>query len=267
MYKMCTYSIKTWKKNDVEAIKHNSKKWINERHLEKALGYKNLAGNKTQYYSDEFKKRRCEIQDCEDCQPCRKFVTEELAIHLIIDIKTVKPAELKIKLGFNQVNPIMFKQESIGLRIRKAFPNEKIIEDFYVKEIDYMIYFYLPKRKLAIGVDELGHFDRDQITENKTQKELEEYLGCTFIRIHSDEKYFSAHDGLGKIQRFIDKLKDEELKKLKEEIKELKKDKKWLTYKISKRLLELKFEKNYSMKSKCLKWIVKKNYQIIKNEW
>ena len=245
-------------KNDVEAIKHNGKKWINEKHLKKALDYKNLPGNKTQYYSDEFKKRRFEIQDCQDFQSCRKFITEELAVHLIIDIKTVKAAERKIKVGFNQVDPIMSKQKSIGLRKREAFPNEKRIEDFYVKEFDYMIDFYLSKRKLAIEVDELGHFDRDQIIENKRQKELEEYLACTFIRINPDEKDFSADDGLGKIPTFIDKLKDEELKKLKEEIRELKKDKESLIDKISKRLLELKLKKNHSIKSKCLKWIVKK---------
>ena len=40
----------------------------------------------------------------------------------------------------------MAKQESIGLRIRKAFPNEEIMEDFYVKKFDYVIGFYLPKR-------------------------------------------------------------------------------------------------------------------------
>ena len=34
-------------KNDVEAIKHNGKKWINEKDLEKALGYKNLASSKS----------------------------------------------------------------------------------------------------------------------------------------------------------------------------------------------------------------------------
>ena len=62
VYKMHTFSIKTWSKTDVEAIKHNDKKWINEKHLEKALGYKNLVGNKTQYHSDKFKKRRFEIQ-------------------------------------------------------------------------------------------------------------------------------------------------------------------------------------------------------------
>ena len=70
---MKPFSIKTWRKIDVEAIKHNGKKWVNEKRLEIALGYKNLA-NKIQYYSDALKKRRREIQDCEDFQPCRKFI-------------------------------------------------------------------------------------------------------------------------------------------------------------------------------------------------
>ena len=56
MYKMLTYSIKTWKKIGIEAIKCNNKKWINEKNMETVLGYKNLVSNKTQYYSDEFKK-------------------------------------------------------------------------------------------------------------------------------------------------------------------------------------------------------------------
>ena len=54
---MKSLSIKTWSKIGVEIIKHNGKKWINEKHLEIALGYKNLV-KKTQYYSDELKKRR-----------------------------------------------------------------------------------------------------------------------------------------------------------------------------------------------------------------
>ena len=82
-------------------------------------------------------------------------------------IKIVKAGELKIKLGFNQFEPIMTKPESIGLRITKIFPNEQIIEGFYVKKFDYMIDFYLLKRKLATESNELGHFDRDLITENK----------------------------------------------------------------------------------------------------
>ena len=210
MYKMYTFSINTWNKIDVEAIKYNGEKRVNENYLEKVISYKNLTGNRTQQYSDELKKKRCEIQDCEDFQPCRKFIAEKLTIHLIIDIKTVKAGELKTRLGFNQLDPIMTKQQSIGLRIRKTFPNEKIIEDFYVKKFDYMIYFYLSKRKLAIEVHELGHKDRKSEKENTRQKEIEKCLGCAFIRINPDEKDFSAYDGLDKIKAFIDQLKDEE---------------------------------------------------------
>ena len=57
---MLTYSIKTWRKIGIEAIKYNNKKWINEKNLETALGYKTLVSNKTQYYSDEYKKKRHE---------------------------------------------------------------------------------------------------------------------------------------------------------------------------------------------------------------
>ena len=130
---MDSLSIKVWSKIGVEAIKHGSKKQINEKHLEIGIGYKNFV-NKTQYYFDEFKKRTYEIPDCEDFQPCRKFIAEELAVHLIIDIKIIAVGELKIKLGFNQLDPIMTKQESIGLRIRKTFPNEEIIEIFILRD-------------------------------------------------------------------------------------------------------------------------------------
>ena len=51
MYKMLTYSIKTWKKIGIEAIKYNDKKQINEKNLETALGYENLVSNKTQVTS------------------------------------------------------------------------------------------------------------------------------------------------------------------------------------------------------------------------
>ena len=93
----------------------------------------------------------------------------------------------------------MTKQQSIGLRLRKLFPNEDIIEDF--SALYYLIDYYFPKRKLALEVNELGHKDRDQIKENKKQKD-------EFIRINPDEKDFSAYDELGKVQTFIDKSKE-----------------------------------------------------------
>ena len=120
---------------------------------------------------------------------------------------------------------MMTKQQSIGLGIRKTFPNQEIIEDFYVKKFYYMTDFYLPKRKFEIEVDELGQKDRKPKKENTRQKEIKVYLRCVFIIINPNDKDFSAYDGRGRIQQFLDKLKDEELEKLKGQIKELKKTK------------------------------------------
>ena len=89
---------------------------------------------------------------------------------MILDIKTAKADQLKIKLGFKQIDPIMTKQQLIGLGIKKTFPNEEVIEAFHVKKFEYMIDFYLPKRKLAIEVDERVHKDRKPETEKTRQK-------------------------------------------------------------------------------------------------
>ena len=62
-----------------------------------------------------------------------------------------------------------------------------------------------------------------------------------FIRINPDEKNFNIFKEISKIHRHIKKL-----------------TKKSLIDDLSKRLLELEFNSNYSIKSKCLKWIVKK---------
>ena len=98
----------------------------------------------------------------------------------------------------------MTKQQSIGLRLRELFPKEDIIEDF--SALYYLIDYYFPKRKLAIEANELGHKDRDQIKENKKQKD-------EFIRINPDEKDFSAYDELGKVQKFIDKSQEKQNKR------------------------------------------------------
>ena len=196
------------------------------------------------------------MQDCEDFQPCRKFIAEELAIHLIIDIKTVKAAELKIKLGFNQVDSIMSKQESISLRLKITFLDEEIIEDF--SALKYLIEFYFPKYKLVVEIDKLDHADWDSVKEYKRQTKIAKYLHCKFIRINPDEKNFSAYDGLGEIFKFFDEFKKREIKNLEKGNEELRKEKNSLKDTISKRLLELEFKSNRSIKSKCIKWIVKK---------
>ena len=60
------------------------------------------------------------------------------------------------------------------------------------------------------------------------------------IRINPDEKNFNIFKEINKINRHIEK-----------------RTKKSLIDDLSKRLLGLKFKSNHSIKSKCLKWIVK----------
>ena len=111
-------------------------------------------------------------------------------------MKTVKAGELKIKLGFNQLDPMMNKQQATDVRLRKFFSNKETIED--LSALNYLIDFYFPKYKLAIEVDELGHKDRDQTKENKRQNNLKEYFDYKFIRINPDEENFYVYDGLKK---------------------------------------------------------------------
>ena len=91
-----------------------------------------------------------------------------------LDTNAVKAGEFKSTLGFNQLDRIMTMQQSIGLRLRKLFPNKEIIE--YFSALNYQIDYYFPKCKLAIEVDERGHKDRDQTKENKRQKDLKESI-------------------------------------------------------------------------------------------
>ena len=117
--------------------------------------------------------------------------------------RTKAPVKIRAKLGINQHDPILTKEQSIGSKIMKVLPGEEIIKQYFI--LNERIDFYLPKPKLAIEVDELGHLDRDEEDETKRQKKLEKYLGCTFIRINPDKKDFDVFDKLGEIRSCIEK--------------------------------------------------------------
>ena len=76
--------------------------------------------------------------------------------------------------------------------------------------------FYLPKHKLAIEVDELGHLDKDVEDKIKRQKKSEKCLGCTFIRINLEEKDFDVCDKGGEIESCTDESNKDLIKKLTE---------------------------------------------------
>ena len=90
--------------------------------------------------------------------------------------------------------------------------------------------------------------DRDSDYEKRRQKELEK-LGYHFIRINPNKIDFNDYVEFGRVSTYIAQSIKKQTEKL---------TKKSLIDDLSKRLLGLEFKSNHSVKSKCLKWIVKK---------
>ena len=114
--------------------------------------------------------------------------------------------------------------------------------------LKYRINLYFHRYKLAVEVDEKGHKDRYIKNEIERQEEIKEKLNCVFLRINPDEQNFNIFKVINEIYRQIKKSN-----------KILIKEKKSLINKVERRLLELEFESNNSKKTRCLRYIVKKN--------
>ena len=172
MYKMdslALFTANTWRKNDVKVIEYGGKIWINHMHLQEELGIANTA-DRTQYYSDEFKKMRCEIQECGKYQPCRMLNENTLVVEITMSAVNTQAAIFKIKFGVNEYGKVLRKQQSLGLRLKKLFPNENIIEEYFA--LHYRTNFTFKKHMLVVEIDEKEHVDRDPDYEKKRQKEL-----------------------------------------------------------------------------------------------
>ena len=236
---MVNITKETLETNDIEVIVDSvNALWLDERHIEEQLGHKNLPAV-TNKYDKIYKKHRYELVDEPIKQPYRRFLRIDLASKIIMDCRTDESCNLKRNLGFRLHDVINTKEQTVINSIKDAFEGENMQTQYTV--LNYRIDLYFHKYKLAIEVDELGHNDRNIDYEIQRQKALERELNCVFIRINPDEKDFNIFKEINKIHRHIKKSPKKSLKD-----------------KISKRLLELEFESNHSIKSKCLKWVVKK---------
>ena len=62
-----------------------------------------------------------------------------------------------------------------------------------------------------------NHVERDLIVEEKRQEVLEKKFGCKLIRINTSKEGYDADYEVSRIQTFISKFKDRQLKKLEKE--------------------------------------------------
>ena len=137
----------------------------------------------------------------------------------------------------------MTQEQSVLTKLDTSFKTEEKIFQNYV--LGYRIDMYIPEYKLAIEADELGHCTRDLKSEIEKQKRIEEELGCKFIRIDPSRENFDIVDEFSRIKDYLLKSTNKATKKK-------------TIDKISDRLLNLEFKSNNSMKTKLLRWVVKK---------
>ena len=131
----------------------------------------------------------------------------------------------------------------MGLRLKELFPNEDIIEEYFV--LHYKTDFTFKKHMLLVEIDEKGHNKRSPNYEKERQEDLGK-VGHHFIRMNPDKPGFDDYQEFGRVSSYIAELIKKQTKKS---------TKKSLIDDLSKRLLGL--ESNHTIKSKCLKWIVK----------
>ena len=192
----------------------------------------------TNKYDQKYKKCRYELVNKPKYQPNRRFLLSDLALKVIMDCRTDESCNLKRNLGFKLHDVINTKEQTVLESIKNAFKGKDMQTQYSV--LGYRIDLYFHKYKLAIEVDQLGHADRNLSNEIESQKALEKELNCVSIRINPDEKNFNTFREINKIHRHNKKS-----------------TKNLLIDDLSKRLLEIEFKSNRSVKSKCLKWVVK----------
>ena len=163
--------------------------------------------------------------------------------------KKTQTAIFKAKLGVNQHDIVLHRQQSLGLRLKKLFPNKDTKEEHFA--LHYRTDFIIEENKLVVEIDEKDHDDKDLDYERRWQKELEK-LGDNFIRINPDKPNFVEYEEFGRVQKYIEKS-----------------TKKSLIDDLSKRLLELEFNKSNDSLNKIelFKMRCKKKYSQQHKTW
>ena len=174
------------------------------------------------------------------------FIETIAAVEITMSSVKIQAVIFKAKFGVNQHDEVLRKQQSLGLGLKKIFSDECIIEEYFA--LNYRTDLTFKEYKLVVEIEEKGHTDRDPHYKTKRQKDLEK-LGYYFIRNNPYNKGFNAYEKFGKVSSYI-------AKSIKKQNKEL--TEKTLIGDRSEGLLELEFKSNHSIKSNCLKWIIKK---------
>ena len=112
------------------------------------------------------------------------YVHEDILIPIkmqsrLLDSKTIK---FRADLGFNQVNLILKKEQSVLIPLLKSFSAEKIkLQPKALKNEALRTDMYFSEYKFAVEIGEKRHANRSQDKENERQKNIEKHSDCKFF--------------------------------------------------------------------------------------
>ena len=145
------------------------------------------------------------------------YLHEDIAITIIMQSRLSDPNTIKFRsdLGFNQINLILKKEQSVVIPLLKAFSAEEIkLQHNALKNERVRTDMYFSKHKFAVQIDEKGHTDRNQGEVNERQTKIEKYSDCKFFnRINPDAEGFDIFLEISKICNYITQSNEEKLKR------------------------------------------------------
>ena len=230
MYKMLKISAETYAKNCVHSITDKAKKLqLRNKDTRERLGVQSIydlidkeikggfeTKNPTNEQKSEYKKHGSELIKGEKFM----YTYEDIITPIITysKISTPEAIEFRSKLGFDQHDIPLSKEQPLVPKIMKLFTNEQILPQNSV--FSYKIDLYFPEHKLAIEVHEKRHIDRAVHKEIQRQKAIEKELDyeLKFIRINPDKKDSDFYVEIGNIYNHISesykKLTKKSIKKI-----------------------------------------------------
>ena len=191
MYKMVDISTETWNKAEVSVITLHENDDVNKTVLlllcisdaETRWSGKNLYD-----LIDKKNKEKCGVTNMIDLtkQQISKYkidrarlfkggknsmyVHEDILIPIIMQSRLSNPKTIKFRsdLGFNQINLILEKEQSVKIPLLNAFSAEKIkLQHKALKNERLRTDMYFFEHKFVVESDEKEHIDRSQNEENK----------------------------------------------------------------------------------------------------
>ena len=237
MYKMIDIIKEECKKCEVEIIGNGRYFWVNRKDLEVESDVANWAQIFDKCDSEKQKYRQ-ELTPNAEYQRCRVFVRNDLVERKIKSCRksSKRFLEFKKKLGLDP-DVVTCDEQDIIRALQVAFEGEIILTQYCIENKRLDAYF--SKYKLGIEVDEYNNEGRNFKCEKSREFVIESY-GITIIRTNPDAADFDMNRLINQIYTHI-----------------IKSTKKSLIDDLAKRLVELQFKSNHSIKSNYLKWIVK----------